>query len=101
VQIAKLRFFISLIIDQKFDDNKPNRGILTLPNLETKFVAANTLIGLSRVITAKPISVYSLEDNLKDVRHTPFFGTHSLKPKRSTANRTRNCANKSVPNLRK
>jgi tRNA1(Val) A37 N6-methylase TrmN6 len=72
VQIAKLRFFISLIIDQKIDDSKKNRGILTLPNLETKFVAANTLIGLSRVIKAKPISVYSLEDNLKDVRHRHF-----------------------------
>jgi len=72
VQIAKLRFFISLIIDQKFDDNKPNRGILTLPNLETKFVAANTLIWLSKVITAKPIAVYSLEEKLKDVRHRHF-----------------------------
>ena len=72
VQIAKLRFFISLIIDQKIDDSKKNRGILTLPNLETKFVAANTLIGLSRVISAKPILVYSLEDKLKDVRHRHF-----------------------------
>lgn len=48
VQIAKMRFFISLIVDQKIDDTQPNRGVRPLPNLETKFVAANTLIGVSR-----------------------------------------------------
>ncbi|RLC20304.1 MAG: hypothetical protein DRI57_05150 [Deltaproteobacteria bacterium] len=48
VQIAKLRFFISLIADQKVDHAKKNLGILPLPNLETKFVAANTLIGIER-----------------------------------------------------
>ena len=48
VQIAKMRFFISLIVDQKIDDELPNRGVRPLPNLETKFVAANTLIGIDR-----------------------------------------------------
>jgi hypothetical protein len=48
VQIAKMRFFISLTIDQKIDPSAPNLGIRPLPNLETKFVAANTLIGLER-----------------------------------------------------
>jgi adenine-specific DNA-methyltransferase len=48
VQIAKMRFFISLIVDQKIDDSQTNRGVRPLPNLETKFVAANTLIGVNR-----------------------------------------------------
>ncbi|RZB31666.1 MAG: hypothetical protein SRB2_04635 [Desulfobacteraceae bacterium Eth-SRB2] len=48
VQIAKLRFFISLIVDQIIDENKENLGIIPLPNLETKFVAANTLIGAGK-----------------------------------------------------
>jgi len=48
VQIAKLRFFISLIVDQTIDEAKENLGILPLPNLETKFVAANTLIGVEK-----------------------------------------------------
>jgi len=48
VQIAKLRFFISLVVDQKTNAAKPNLGIRPLPNLETKFVAANTLIGIQR-----------------------------------------------------
>ena len=43
-QITKLRFFISLICDCEKDASKLNFGIPTLPNLETKFVSANTLI---------------------------------------------------------
>ena len=45
-QIAKLRFFISLAIEQESDKNADNFGIKPLPNLETRFVAADTLIGL-------------------------------------------------------
>lgn len=47
-QIAKLRFFISLIIDQLENEDEDNRGILPLPNLETKFVTANTLVGIEK-----------------------------------------------------
>ncbi|MDE2688513.1 MAG: N-6 DNA methylase [Chloroflexota bacterium] len=45
-QIAKLRFFISLAIEQQPDQDADNLGIRPLPNLETRFVAANTLLGL-------------------------------------------------------
>ncbi len=48
VQIAKLRCFISLAVEQKADDSRLNRGITPLPNLETKLVAANTLTPLHR-----------------------------------------------------
>lgn len=48
VDISKLRFFLSLIVDEKIDDTKENRGIEPLPNLEFKFVCANSLVGLSR-----------------------------------------------------
>jgi len=48
IQISKLRFFISLIIEQKSNYDKPNFGILTLPNLETRFVTANTLINVEK-----------------------------------------------------
>ena len=47
-QIAKLRFFITLAIEQEPDPNAPNFGIRPLPNLETKFVAANTLLSLGQ-----------------------------------------------------
>ena len=45
-QIAKLRFFISLAIEQEPDRNAKNLGIKPLPNLETRFVAADTLLPL-------------------------------------------------------
>jgi len=49
IQISKLRFFISLICDQRTNKNKAqNCGVRPLPNLETKFVAANTLISLKK-----------------------------------------------------
>lgn len=48
VQIAKLRFFIALIVSQPIDKAKPNWNITPLPNLETKIVAANTLFGVPR-----------------------------------------------------
>lgn len=51
VQIAKLRFFISLVVDQTIHENEINLGIRPLPNLETKFVAANTLLSLEREST--------------------------------------------------
>ncbi len=44
-QISKLRFFISLIVDQKSHGDKSNNfGIRPLPNLDFKIIAANTLI---------------------------------------------------------
>ena len=47
-QIAKLRFFITLAIEQRTDETAENHGIKPLPNLETRFVAADTLLGLDR-----------------------------------------------------
>ena len=45
-QIAKLRFFISLIVEQTpNEDLRKNYGVRPLPNLETRIVAANALIG--------------------------------------------------------
>lgn len=49
VQICKLRFFISLICEQdKTGSISDNYGFNPLPNLETKFVIANSLIGMER-----------------------------------------------------
>ncbi len=46
IQISKLRFYISLIVDQKVDNKKENKGIIPLPNLEFKLVCSNSLIPL-------------------------------------------------------
>jgi type I restriction-modification system DNA methylase subunit len=47
VQIAKLRFFLTLIIEQDIDLTKDNYGIIPLPNLEFKLVCADTIATLS------------------------------------------------------
>ncbi len=44
VEIAKLRFFISLLVDEKVDRTKPNFGIEPLPNLDFKLMQGNSLI---------------------------------------------------------
>ena len=75
VQIAKLRCFISLIIDQKPNPAAPNLGLRALPNLETKFVAANTLIGLSQQIPLKTADIIACERELQGVRNGYFSAT--------------------------
>ncbi|MCX7589712.1 MAG: BREX-1 system adenine-specific DNA-methyltransferase PglX, partial [Patescibacteria group bacterium] len=44
VEIAKLRFFISLLVDEKIDNQKENKGIEPLPNLDFKLMQGNSLI---------------------------------------------------------
>ena len=74
-QIAKLRFFISLAIEQEPDRDADNFGIKPLPNLETRFIAANTLIGLEgeRTLTSPKAKV--LEGELADNRERHFHAT--------------------------
>ncbi len=44
IDISRLRCFLTLVVDQQVDDSAPNRGIEPLPNLDFKFVCANTLV---------------------------------------------------------
>ena len=73
-QISKLRFFISLVVEQKVNKEKDNFGIRPLPNLETKFVTANTLIGIDKpdgnLFDTK--KVQEKEAELKAIRHKLF-----------------------------
>ncbi|RKU05627.1 hypothetical protein C6502_22115 [Candidatus Poribacteria bacterium] len=74
-QIAKLRFFISLAIEQEPDNNADNFGIKPLPNLETRFIAANTLIGLEEERTLTSPEARDLERELGDNRERHFHAT--------------------------
>ena len=74
-QIAKLRFFISLVVEQEANDEPAaNYGIRPLPNLETRFVAADTLLGLSaeRQQVLRSDRVMELERRLRQVRERYF-----------------------------
>ena len=75
IQISKLRFFISLVVDQKSNDNPvENFGIRPLPNLEAKFVAANTLIGLNKKDASlfDSAEIKAKESELKIAKHKIF-----------------------------
>jgi len=82
IQISKLRFFISLVVDEKTtDDPLDNFGVRPLPNLEAKFVAANTLIGLNKHNgTIKSVWSYEIEKQLKLANHK-IFNARSRKTK--------------------
>ena len=74
-QIAKLRFFISLAIEQEAVATAENLGIKPLPNLETRFVAADSLIGLSRTAQlslGQTDAVKRLQDELDNNREQHF-----------------------------
>jgi hypothetical protein len=74
-QIAKLRFFISLIIEQEPDKDVDNFGIKPLPNLETRFIAADTLIGLKEERTLTSSEAQGLERQLGENRERYFHAT--------------------------
>lgn len=84
IQISKLRFFISLVVDQKTNDNPTeNFGIRPLPNLEAKFVAANTLIGLQKKDASlfDSDAIKAKERELKIAKHK-IFGAKTVRTKR-------------------
>ena len=76
-QIAKLRFFISLAIEQQPDKTAKNFGIKPLPNLETRFIAADTLLHLK---TADQLDLFrqqieALKKKLVENRERHFHAT--------------------------
>ena len=84
ILIAKLRFFISLAVEQTPHAGRDNLGIKPLPNLETKLVAANSLVPLDRPpqddLFANP-RIRELERLIEDAtqRH---FGARTMRTKR-------------------
>ena len=85
VQISKLRFFISLVVDQNpTDDATHNFGIRPLPNLESKFVAANTLIPVEydASLFESTEAILSLKESLKELNHAIFLAKRNIDKQR-------------------
>ena len=85
VQISKLRFFISLVVDQKpTNDATQNFGIRPLPNLESKFVAANTLIpvGYDASLFESTEEILSKKAKLKELNHQIFLAKRNVDKRR-------------------
>jgi adenine-specific DNA-methyltransferase len=88
VQIAKLRFFIALVVSQDVDKSKDNWGITALPNLETKIVAADSLTPI-REVKGGMVETYQLgQDSIKGIEadlHDAgerYFSARTTKTKR-------------------
>jgi len=88
IHIAKLRFFISLAIEQKSLNKRGKRGnygVRALPNMEIKFVSADSLIPLSGV-NSKQLAfgddkLDELKEQLFRVRSDYFHVTREDKKK--------------------
>lgn len=83
-EIAKLRCFLTLIIEEDVDDDNEgyhNRGIHPLPNLDFKFVTANSLVSLpvGGGVKSQPSGALNMFDDtshierLKEIRNQ-YFG---------------------------
>lgn len=93
ITISKLRFFISLAIEQNPNNMADNYGFIPLPNLEFNFVAANSLLQLPSVNTEYMGKKGKLGDDifqdsfdevrnqLVEVRHK-YFSAKTLKTKK-------------------
>ena len=80
-EIARLRCFLTLIVDERINDKEENRGVYPLPNLDFKFVTANTLLKLDMQKMQKTAQQGLFEDQsgideLKRLRDD-YFDSHN------------------------
>ena len=85
VEIAKLRCFLTLIVDQEINDLLPNRGVIPLPNLDFKFICADSLTTLDNDARIMFGEDPDLESKLSDIRKR-YFTTTSEDRKLKLAN---------------
>ena len=92
-QIAKLRFFISLAIEQEPDKTADNFGIKPLPNLETRFVAANTLVGLQLSEVSSLLQDDAVQQNRKEIEaiRRKYFLANNRSQKIQYIRQEKNC----------
>lgn len=67
-EISRLRCFLTLVVDERIDDTQGNRGIEPLPNLDFKFVTANSLIGLPTSDKKNQMGLFEDTEGINDLR---------------------------------
>ncbi len=97
VEIARLRFFLTLVVEETIDDSDPegNRGIQPLPNLEFKLVCANSLLHAPEMPDPASAGQLALEfdedrffDQLREATHE-YFTARGPKQKNALRERIR------------
>ena len=81
IEFSRLRCFLTLIVDQVVEDESFNRGIQPLPNLDFKFISANTLNSLDLSKSSSNMQAGLFEDSkgideLKKIRNEYFISSY-------------------------
>lgn len=98
-EISKLRCFLTLIVDENIDEDKPNRGVEPLPNLEFKFVTADTL---QKLPEEKDLGgLFNANDDLEELQqirldYLQSFGEHKVALKEHFENIRNKIARKQI-----
>lgn len=67
-EIARLRCFLTLVVDERIQEDLENRGIEPLPNLDFKFVTANTLIGLPGSQATSQLGLFEDDAGIRELK---------------------------------
>ena len=79
-EISRLRCFLTIVVDQRIQDDLDNRGIEPLPNLDFKFVTANTLVGLPGTQATNQMGLFEDEAGIRELKELRdmFFNASGL-----------------------
>lgn len=79
VDVSRLRCFLTLVVESEINDKKPNRGIEPLPNLDFKFVCANTLVSLPRIKKGENLNMYDDHTGIEELSNimSEYFSCNS------------------------
>lgn len=77
-EISRLRCFLTLVVDERIDDSLENRGVEPLPNLDFKFVTANSLIGLPTSNRKNQMGLFEDTEGIDELREIRdmFFNSY-------------------------
>ncbi len=68
-EIAKLRCFLSLVVEEEAKDDEPNRGIQPLPNLDFKFITCDSLVRLKdQSESTGQLSMFENQEHIRELK---------------------------------
>lgn len=67
-EISRLRCFLTLVVDERIQEDLENRGIEPLPNLDFKFVTANTLVSLPESQKVNQLGLFEDDKGIKELK---------------------------------
>lgn len=81
IEISRLRVWLSLVVDIELKNSADNSGIEPLPNLDFKFICANSLIPLKEISQLSLFDDREFEKSLKSLQEQYFSANSSIRKK--------------------